>query len=87
MPFSLTTLTLQSLLFLDFLASSFSDFPCFFGAFSLCFPRISGVLPKKNLAFFSGVPLHFFNKQGLEGQGTYGYLLFPKFFYGKSRPA
>ena len=52
---------------------SFSDFPCFFGAFCLSFPR--GSASRKKPLFFSAVPLPFFfflkkkKKQGLEGQG------------------
>ena len=64
-----TTLTLQSLLFSISLLFSLSDFPCFFGAFFLSFPRISGVPQREQLLLFSWVSLAFSKKQGLEGQG------------------
>ena len=59
------TLTLQSLFF------SFSDFPCFFFAFFLPFPRILGVPRReKTLLFWGKNPCFFFpKKQGLECQG------------------
>ena len=62
------TLTLQSLFFSISLLFSFSDFPCFFVGFFLCFPRILGV-PRFFFFFFGENPLLFPKKQGLEGQG------------------
>ena len=69
-PEVLSPLTLQSLLFLISLLFSFSDFPCFFWAFFLPFPRILGVPRREKPLLFFGVSLVFFKKkQGLEGQG------------------
>ena len=80
---TLGTLTLQSLLFSISLLFSFSDFPCFFLAFFLSFPRILGVPRReKPLLFLGKNPCFFQKKQGLEGQGTMGFSqrrpLFPK---------
>ena len=49
----------------------FSDFPCFFGAFVLSFPRILGVPRREKPLLFFGASLAFFSKkQGKQGQGS-----------------
>ena len=67
------TLTLQSLLFFNFLASFVFRFSLLFGfrLFLFFSKDFRGSAKSKNLVFFSGFPLFFFSKkQGLEGQGS-----------------
>ena len=63
-------LTLQSLLFFDFLAFFVFRFSLLFCAFFLSFPRILGVPRREKPLLFGEKPLLFPKKQGLEVQGT-----------------
>ena len=61
----LACLTIQSLLFWDFLGFSFSDFPC-----SLAFlVRFSKDLQREKPLFFSGFPFAFFRNARAGGSG------------------
>ena len=65
---TLTSLTLQSFFF-DFLALFCFPISLAFSCVFLSFPRILGVPRREKPLLFFGVPLAFFKKQGLEGQG------------------
>ena len=57
-----TTLTLQSMFFFDFLAFLFSDFPCFFLPFGFLSKDFKVSAKRKNPIFFRGFPCFFFEK-------------------------